>query len=158
MMMSLLVLQVQQAKDALSEERHMHQESQHTLHSSQELLTAAKAEQQQLKLQVADLELQLEGSIAEQKSTQDLLDASEAKLQASQNDETEAQAKVLMLPCNAGHCFTRLRQVQCVIFAVSGSLTMSPSFQKHQISKNNPCKPEPHPKGIRASARMSCAD
>jgi len=87
-------LQVQQAKDTLSEERHDHQDSQQALESSQQLLAAASGEQQQLMAQVADLQLQLQGSTAEHSDLQVAISAADAKLSASEADLAGTHSQV----------------------------------------------------------------
>ncbi len=87
-------LQVQQAKDTLAEERHSHQDSQQALESSQQLLAAASAEQQQLRAQVADLQLQLQGSTAEQSDLQVAISAADTKLSASEADLASTHSQV----------------------------------------------------------------
>lgn len=90
-------LQVQQAKDTLSQERHSHQDSQQALDSSQQLLAAASGEQQQLRAQVADLQLQLQGSTAEQEDLQVAVSAADAKLSASEADLASTHSQVGIL-------------------------------------------------------------
>ena len=87
-------LQVQQAKDTLSDERHSHQDSQQALESSQQLLAAAYADQQQLRAQVADLQLQLQGSTAAQSDLQVAIHAADAKLSASEADLAGTHSQV----------------------------------------------------------------
>ena len=87
-------LQVQQAKDTLSEERHSHQDSQQALESSQQLLAAASAEQQQLSSQMADLQLQLQGSTAKQRDLHVAISAADAKLSASEADLASTHSQV----------------------------------------------------------------
>ena len=87
-------MQVQQAKDTLSEERHSHQDSQQALESLQQLLAAASGEQQQLRAQVTDLQLQLQGSTAEQSDLQIAISAADAKLSASEADLAGTHSQV----------------------------------------------------------------
>ncbi len=92
--MQASTLQVQQAKDTLSEERHSHQDSQQALESSQQLLAAASGEQQQLRAQVADLQLQLQGSTAEHSHLQVAISAADVKLSASEADLASTHSQV----------------------------------------------------------------
>lgn len=92
--MQASTLQVQQAKDTLSEERHSHSDSQQALESSQQLLAAAYGEQQQVRAQVADLQLQLQGSSAEHSDVQVAIHAAHAKLSASEADLAGTHAQV----------------------------------------------------------------
>ena len=85
---------MQQAKDTLSEERHEHQASRQSLQDIQQQVKEAQAERQQLGLQVADLQLQLEVFIAEHSSASAALEAAEAKLIASEADKADADAQV----------------------------------------------------------------
>lgn len=89
------------------------QTSQQALETSQQQLAVATAEQQQLSSQVADLQLQLEGSVAENRDSQSALHAVEAKLSASQSDLTSTQTQV--------HLFAVHLIAQVMSWALSGN-------------------------------------
>lgn len=89
-------MQLQQAKDALSEERHDAQKSRDALTTSQLLLAEASSSQHKLQSQCADMQLQAEESAAQSSSLQSALEASQDKLAASESELGESRSQVSM--------------------------------------------------------------
>ena len=88
------VTQVQQAKDALSEERRSAQKSRDALTDCQLLLAEASSGQKELQSQCADLQLQAEEAAAQLSSLQSTLTASEGKLADSETELSETRSHV----------------------------------------------------------------
>ena len=91
-------MQVQQAKDALSEARHDAQKSRDALTTCQLLLAEASSSQQQLQSQCSDLQLQAEESAAQSSSSQSALEVSQDKLAASESELADTRSQVSLCP------------------------------------------------------------
>ena len=89
-------MQVQQAKDALSEARHDAQKSQDALTTCQLLLAEATSSQQELQSRFSDLQMQAEESAAQSSSSQSALEASQDKLAASESELAKTWSHVSM--------------------------------------------------------------
>ena len=89
-------MQVQQAKDALSEARHDAQKSRDALTTCQLLLAEASSGQQELQSQCSDLQLQAEESAAQSSSSQSALEVSQDKLAASESELAQTRSHVSM--------------------------------------------------------------
>ena len=89
-------MQVQQAKDALSEARRDAQKSQDALTTCQLLLAEASSSQQELQSWCSDLQLQAEESAAQSSNSQSALGASQDKLAASESELAKTRSHVSM--------------------------------------------------------------
>ena len=87
-------MQVQQAKDSLSEARHDAQKNQDALTTCQLLLAEASSSQQELQSQCSDLQLQAQESAAQSSSSQSALAASQDRLAASESDLAKTRSHV----------------------------------------------------------------
>ncbi|KAL3144972.1 hypothetical protein ABBQ32_003476 [Trebouxia sp. C0010 RCD-2024] len=101
--------QVQQAKDALSEERSSAQKSRDALTVCQLLLAEASSGQKELQSQCADLQLQADEAAAQSSSLQSALIASEGKLADSETELAETRSHV-----------STIHSVMLTAFAASG--------------------------------------
>ena len=113
--------QVQQARDALAEERGNLGKAQEALATTQLLLAESSSQQQQLQSQLAAAQLQAEESAAQYSNLQSMLTSSEAKLAASEADLAEARSQVAhplqLHPLRSYICFQLECQIQtCICF------------------------------------------